>query len=119
MLQILTNPYLRNSLIGTGVIAGITMIVVGVHKSKEKAVVTPPLNEADAKQRNKLEGEIKFLYLLISKQQEKRPMFLTSDHALRVRHLHSKIQYSYVSIPDLETILAEIKTIYDGAEKRT
>lgn len=120
MLELFRNPWVR----GVGSAAGIAVtLAVATHfirKREDKAAaVVEPISEADRKQRAQLEGDIKHLVHLMTKQREKRPMFLTSDHSLRVRHLNNKIMYSYVSIPKLEEILTEIKTIYDGAEKRT
>lgn len=120
MLELFRNPWVKS--IGTAAGIAVTLAVAThlIRRHEDKpAVNETPVSDADKKQRTKLEGDIKHLVHLMTKQREKRPMFLTSDHSLRVRYLNNKIMYSYVSIPKLEEILTEIKAIYDGAEKRT
>jgi hypothetical protein len=120
MLELIRNPWVRG--IGSAAGIAITLAVVThfiARREKGSKLVSEPISEADAQQRRELEGSIKHLINLMTKQREKRPMFLTSEHSLRVRYLSNKVTYNYVDIPTLSAMLTEIKEIYDGAEKRT
>jgi len=120
MLVFVRNPWVQGIATASGIAATLAVASYFILKSEKKIASEPsPVSEADRKQRAELEGNIKHLLHLMSKQREKRPMFLTSEQALRVRYLTNKISYSYVNIPMLEEIQIEIKNIYDSAEKRT
>lgn len=122
MLAILNNQLVRT--VAAATVGVVTVGLLGTYVAKrlnesKKAAAESHVSSADREQRQKLTDEIKFLSGLMAKQREKRPMFLNSGDALRTRYLIDKVTYSYVGMPELETILVEIKSIYDGAEKRT
>ena len=76
------------------------------------------LPEGEAKIVEDTRDSISYLLMLFARQIDKRPMFLTSTDALRVRAI--RLTWSSKSnSAELIEMLDTLKAIYDGAEKRT
>ena len=79
---------------------------------------TAALPEGEAKEIAQMRDDISYLLRLLALQTEKRPMFLTSTDALRVRAIRLSWSSTH-SAAELTEMLTTLKAIYDGAEKRT